>query len=107
MATKKKPSNSKASNVAEKVEPVVAEKPKKRASTKAEAAASPAKATTTKATEKKPEKKPEIAPSPVVLDNALVAKRAWEIWQREGCPEGRSVEHWVLAEEELRSALRK
>ena len=32
-----------------------------------------------------------------------VARRAYEIWEREGNPSGRDLEHWVRAEEELRS----
>lgn len=34
-------------------------------------------------------------------DNDAIAKRAWEIWQREGCPEGREMDHWLQAEREL------
>ena len=33
-----------------------------------------------------------------------VAQRAYEIWQREGCPDGRAMEHWLRAEAELASA---
>jgi hypothetical protein len=31
----------------------------------------------------------------------LVRKRAFELWLERGCPEGRDVEHWLLAEREL------
>jgi hypothetical protein len=31
----------------------------------------------------------------------LVRKRAFEIWIERGCPDGRDVEHWLLAEREL------
>ena len=31
-----------------------------------------------------------------------IALKAWEIWQSEGRPEGRSLEHWLRAESELR-----
>jgi hypothetical protein len=31
-----------------------------------------------------------------------IAKRAFEIWQREGEPEGREQEHWLRAESQLR-----
>jgi hypothetical protein len=34
-------------------------------------------------------------------DSATVALRAWEIWQSEGCVEGRELEHWFQAEREL------
>ena len=40
-----------------------------------------------------------------LLDHSSIAKRAWEIWQREGCPEGRDLEHWLQAEKELRRSL--
>lgn len=33
-----------------------------------------------------------------------VARRAYEIWEAEGCPEGRHEAHWTMAEAELRSA---
>lgn len=41
-------------------------------------------------------------------DNALhdmIATRAYEIWQGEGCPEGRAENHWMRAVEWLRSEL--
>jgi hypothetical protein len=31
-----------------------------------------------------------------------IAKRAFEIWEREGRPPGRDLEHWLAAEAELR-----
>ena len=34
----------------------------------------------------------------------VVAQRAHEIWQSEGCPEGRALEHWFRAVSELKSA---
>jgi hypothetical protein len=30
-----------------------------------------------------------------------IRRRAYEIWEFEGCPEGRAIDHWVLAEIEL------
>lgn len=30
-----------------------------------------------------------------------IAFRAWQIWQEEGCPEGRDKEHWLRAEKEM------
>src|SRR3954447_1490225 len=30
-----------------------------------------------------------------------IKRRAYEIWQREGCPEGREADHWALAKEEI------
>jgi hypothetical protein len=32
-----------------------------------------------------------------------VAARAYEIWQRSGCPNGKDQEHWFQAERELRA----
>ena len=32
-----------------------------------------------------------------------VQRHAYEIWLREGCPEGRSLEHWLRAEQNLRN----
>lgn len=31
-----------------------------------------------------------------------VASRAYEIWQSEGCPDGRAMEHWLRAVSELK-----
>ena len=31
----------------------------------------------------------------------IVQKRAHEIWERSGCPEGQHLEHWLQAETEL------
>ncbi len=36
------------------------------------------------------------------LSAELIAQRAREIWQRQGCPEGRDFENWLAAEKELR-----
>jgi hypothetical protein len=33
-----------------------------------------------------------------------VSQRAFEIWEQEGRPEGRDLEHWLAAEAELRPA---
>jgi hypothetical protein len=38
-----------------------------------------------------------------MVERDAIAFRAWEIWQREGCPEGRALEHWVQAEQEIQS----
>lgn len=39
-----------------------------------------------------------------VLSNDAIANRAWQIWLKEGCPEGRALEHWLQAESELRDS---
>ena len=44
----------------------------------------------------------ESAFRPVTVD--LIAERAWLIWQEEGCPEGRDLQHWLRAEQELSSS---
>jgi len=30
-----------------------------------------------------------------------IAKRAYELWEKEGRPEGRQTEHWIRAEQEI------
>jgi hypothetical protein len=30
-----------------------------------------------------------------------ISRRAYAIWESEGCPEGRAVDHWLRAETEL------
>ncbi|PWC33839.1 DUF2934 domain-containing protein [Azospirillum sp. TSO35-2] len=38
--------------------------------------------------------------------NGLIQERAYQIWQEEGCPEGREQEHWLRAEAEVAGALK-
>jgi hypothetical protein len=38
----------------------------------------------------------ELSPS-----NDAIEQRAYELWQAEGCPEGRQLEFWLRAEQEL------
>jgi len=33
--------------------------------------------------------------------NRMIQERAYQIWQEEGCPEGREQEHWLRAEAEI------
>lgn len=40
-------------------------------------------------------------PLPDPLNDEEVRVRAYHIWQREGCPEGRDAAHWEMAKEEL------
>ncbi len=35
----------------------------------------------------------------------LIQQRAYSIWERQGCPEGRDQENWIQAEKELRREL--
>src|SRR5262249_24082295 len=35
------------------------------------------------------------------LNNGEIAQLAYLIWEREGRPEGRSLDHWLMAEEKL------
>lgn len=46
-------------------------------------------------------KKTSARNAPPNVNPEAVAQRAYEIWQREGCPEGRAMEHWFQAEAEL------
>jgi Protein of unknown function (DUF2934) len=36
-----------------------------------------------------------------------VRRRAHEIWEREGWPHGRALEHWLRAEAEIRDAVKR
>lgn len=36
-------------------------------------------------------------------DEAQIRLRAYEIWQKMGCPDGKSVEHWLQAEKDYLS----
>ena len=40
---------------------------------------------------------------PYLPNHEMVAKRAFEIWQRHGCPQGSEFHDWLAAEAELRS----
>jgi len=40
---------------------------------------------------------------PNQLNNDEIERLAHSIWEKEGRPEGRSLEHWLMAEEQLRS----
>ncbi len=48
---------------------------------------------------------PKVTHQPAArqITDAEVAVRAYQIWEREGRPEGRHVEHWQAAQAELRS----
>jgi hypothetical protein len=45
-------------------------------------------------------KKSDTLKHPITPDE--IARRAYQIWQSEGCPDGRSTEHWLRAEAALR-----
>jgi hypothetical protein len=54
-----------------------------------------------------PTKKAQPAPArassePLPVTDALIATRAYEIWQERGCPAGLDLDHWFEAERELR-----
>jgi hypothetical protein len=38
------------------------------------------------------------------LSHDEIAKAAWDIWQQEGCPQGRDQEYWLKAEQQLLAA---
>jgi hypothetical protein len=48
-------------------------------------------------------KKVAEAESKRVPSDEMIAGRAYEIWQSEGCPEGRAWEHWFRAVSELKA----
>src|SRR5512133_281155 len=49
---------------------------------------------------RKPSGRPIIRPN--MITHEEISKKAREIWEREGRPEGRDIEHWLQAETELR-----
>jgi hypothetical protein len=51
------------------------------------------------------EKKPTEANAEEISES-VVRTAAYYIWEREGCPYGRQLEHWNLAKAELASELR-
>jgi len=36
-----------------------------------------------------------------IIDHEAIRRRAYEIWEAEGRPEGREQEHWIQAQREL------
>ena len=44
---------------------------------------------------------PQTLRAAIVVTNEQIAAKAWEIWQREGCPENQALDHWLAAEREL------
>jgi hypothetical protein len=40
---------------------------------------------------------------PSAITHQDIADRAHAIWEREGCPAGRELDHWLQAEQELHS----
>lgn len=48
---------------------------------------------------------PQKTSAAMVSSNGdVVAQRAYEIWTAEGCPEGRDLENWLQAEQEMSAA---
>ena len=41
--------------------------------------------------------------APQSVSHESIARRAYEIWQSEGCPNGRDMEHWLRALSELKT----
>ena len=50
--------------------------------------------------------KKAIGPEAEEISESVVRTAAYYIWEREGCPDGRELEHWNLAKAELASELR-
>lgn len=48
--------------------------------------------------------KPQAAQAPSAKEPTIemIARRAYEIWQAQGCPQGQDAENWYQAERELR-----
>lgn len=47
---------------------------------------------------------PFASRQPVLSDDLKVARiraRAYELWEQDGCPEGREQDHWLRAEREV------
>jgi len=42
-----------------------------------------------------------FSPSSVRHNPDVISRRAYEIWNREGCPDGCDLRHWLQAEQEL------
>ena len=38
-----------------------------------------------------------------MISEQAIRQRSYEIWQRDGCPNGKAVDHWLRAEAELRA----
>ena len=64
----------------------------------------PAKAAAAKPTSKAPAAKKVKAAklSKENMGDDAIAKRAYEIWVEQGCPDGREFDNWTQAERELR-----
>jgi hypothetical protein len=45
--------------------------------------------------------KPEVEVHPHILRRELISRRAYEIYLDEGCIEGRQLDHWFRAENEI------
>ncbi len=41
----------------------------------------------------------------IEVSSEIIARRAYELYQQEGAPDGRDLEHWLRAERELVSAM--
>lgn len=42
-----------------------------------------------------------------MVPEEAVSRRSHEIWVKEGCPEGKALEHWLRAEAELQAEQRR
>jgi hypothetical protein len=41
----------------------------------------------------------------MTFHDKAIAQRSYFIWQREGCPDGKAVDHWLMAISELEAEL--
>ena len=77
------------------------------APTKSETSKRATRTTAKKAASSTKEKAPKASKAAKIeksIDTETIARRVWEIWQLEGCPEGKDLEHWLQAEKEILSA---
>ncbi|MBN2493813.1 MAG: DUF2934 domain-containing protein [Deltaproteobacteria bacterium] len=69
-------------------------------STRSGSATKPASAGTVTARRSPGRPRAELADQ--AADHDRIARRAYEIWQREGRPDGQDMDHWLQAERELK-----
>jgi hypothetical protein len=51
--------------------------------------------------------KPQTPQSTATVNRDQITQRARQIWEQEGRPEGRAEVHWLMAEAQLRDAMKQ
>ena len=67
-------------------------------------AISPARKPAVKATTSKSPTVPKVAPRREITTE-IIAARAYTIWEQKGRPQGNDLEHWLLAESQLKQEI--